>query len=43
MKKNVVWWPAVKNKEHSGKYGNFGYFEYSRKTWEYWCEKNDVL
>ena len=43
MKKNVVWWPAVKNKEHSGKYGNFGYFEYSRKTWEYWCKKNDVL
>ena len=43
MKKNVVWWPAVKNKEHSDKYGNFGYFEYSRKTWEYWCKKNDVI
>tara|TARA_Y100000310_G_scaffold339161_1_gene431005 strand:+ start:618 stop:1970 length:1353 start_codon:yes stop_codon:yes gene_type:complete len=43
MKKNVIWWPAVKNKDHSEKYGNFDYFEYSRKTWEYWCEKNDVL
>ena len=43
MKKNVVWWPAVRNKEHSDKYGNFDYFEYSRKTWEYWCKKNDVI
>jgi hypothetical protein len=43
MKKNVVWWPAVKNKEHNDKYGNFGYFEYSRKTWEYWCKKNDII
>ena len=43
MKKNVVWWPAVRNKDHSEKYGNFDYFDYSRKTWEYWCEKNDVL
>jgi len=43
MKKNVIWWPAVKNKDHNDKYGNFDYFEYSRKTWEFWCEKNDVL
>tara|TARA_Y100001938_G_scaffold55093_1_gene76873 strand:+ start:6575 stop:7933 length:1359 start_codon:yes stop_codon:yes gene_type:complete len=43
MKKNVIWWPAVKNKDHSDKYGNFDYFEYSRKTWEFWCKKNDVL
>ncbi len=43
MKKNVVWWPAVVNPNHSSKYGGYDYFEYSRKTWEYWCEKNDVL
>ncbi len=43
MKKNVIWWPAVKNKDHNDKYGNFDYFEYSRKTWEFWCEKNNVL
>jgi hypothetical protein len=43
MKKNVVWWPALKNQEHSEKYGGFNYFEYSKKTWEYWCDKNDVL
>ena len=43
MKKNIVWWPAVVNDEHKDKYGGYDYFEYSRKTWEYWCEKNDVL
>ena len=43
MKKNIIWWPAVKNKNHNDKYGNFDYFEYSRKTWEFWCKKNDVL
>ena len=43
MKQNVIWWPAVKVEEHKGKYGNFDYFDYSRKSWEYWCKKNDVL
>tara|TARA_Y100000310_G_scaffold304312_1_gene343336 strand:+ start:24 stop:827 length:804 start_codon:yes stop_codon:yes gene_type:complete len=43
MKKNIVWWPAVINPEHSTKYGGYNYFDYSRKTWEYWCKKNDVL
>ena len=43
MKKNVIWWPALENPEHSDKYGGFDYFEYSRKSWEYWCDKNDVL
>ncbi len=43
MKKNVIWWPALQNQEHSEKYGGFDYFQYSRKTWEYWCDKNDVL
>ena len=40
-KKNVVWWPAVVNEDHIDKYGGYDYFEYSRKTWEYWCERND--
>ena len=39
MKKNVVWWPAIVNEEHKDKYGGYEYFEYSRKTWEYWCKK----
>ena len=43
MKKNVIWWPALKNPNHLDKYGGFEYFEYSRKSWEYWCEKNDCI
>ena len=41
MKKNVIWWPALKNPNHLDKYGGFDYYEYSRKSWEYWCKKND--
>ena len=43
MVKNVVWWPAIVHKENAHKYGNYDYFEYTRKSWEYWCERNDVL
>jgi len=43
LKKNVVWWPAVVNDTHMSKYGGYDYFEYSKKTWEYWCERNDCL
>ena len=43
MKKNIVWWPAVVNKEHTDKYGGYEYFQYSRNTWEYWCERNNCL
>ena len=43
MKKNVVWWTAIVNDELKSKYGNYNYFDISRKTWEYWCERNDVI
>ena len=43
MKKNVIWWPALTNPQHSDKYGGFHYFEHSRKAWEYWCKKNDCV
>ena len=43
MKKNVVFWIGVKNDKYSEKYGGWEWLDYSRKTWEYWCEKNDVL
>ena len=43
MKKNVVWWPFIEHKELSEKFGGYEYTKYSRNTWEYWCEKNDVL
>ena len=25
------------------KYGGWEWMDISRKTWEYWCKKNDVL
>ena len=43
MKKNIVWWPAIVNEEHKDKYGGYDYFQYSKNTWEYWCERNDCL
>ena len=43
MKKNIVWWPAIVNEEHKDKYGGYDYFQYSKKTWEYWCERNNCL
>ena len=43
MKKNVIWWPALKNPNHLDKYGGFEYYEYSRKSWEYWCKKNNCI
>ena len=41
---NVVFWIGVKSndKSISDKHGNFEYFEYSKKTWQFWCKKNDV-
>lgn len=44
-KTNIVFWIGVKSTDPltSNKHGNFEYFEYSKKTWKYWCEKNDVL
>ena len=43
MKKNVVWWIGVKNDKYAHKYGGWEWMDISRKTWEYWCKKNDVL
>lgn len=45
MKKNVLFWVGVKsdNPIVLEKHGNFDYFKYSKKTWKYWCEKNDVV
>ena len=31
MKKNVVWWPAVVNTEHTDKYGGYEYFNTQEK------------
>lgn len=37
---NVVFWTGIKT-HLSAKYGGFEWMEYSRKSWEYWCKKNN--
>ncbi len=43
MKKNVVFWVGVKNEMYSEKYGGWDWMDISRKTWEFWCKKHNVL
>ena len=43
MSKNVVFWVGVKNEQYSEKYGGWEWMDISRKTWEYWCKKHDVV
>ena len=43
MKKNVVFWVGVKNKKYSEKYGGWEWMDITRKSWEYWCEKHDII
>jgi predicted O-methyltransferase YrrM len=43
MKKDVIFWPAIKDERLSSKYGNFSYFEQSRKAWKFWCDKNNCI
>ena len=43
MKKNVVFWCAVNNPDHNDKYDSFKWFEYSKQSWKYWCDNNDVI
>jgi len=41
---NVVYWIGVKNPNPhmNDKHGGFKYLDVSRKTWEWWCNKNNV-
>lgn len=41
--KNVIFWIGVKNNHYSKKYGGWEWMDISRKTWEYWCKKHDVI
>ena len=43
MKKNVVFWVGVKNEKYSKKYGGWEWIDITRKSWEYWCKKHDVI
>jgi len=42
MKHNVVFWTGLKNESLSTKYGGFDWMDYSKQSWQYWCDKNDV-
>ena len=42
MKNNVVFWTGIKNENLSTKYGGFNWMDYSKKSWQYWCDRNDV-
>lgn len=41
---NVVYWIGVKNTNPhmNEKHGGFSYLDVSRKTWEWWCNKNNI-
>ena len=43
MKKNVVFLTSVQNPLHKDKFGGFEWMDISKKTWEYWCKKNDCI
>jgi hypothetical protein len=45
MKQNVVFWTGVKSSDLivSDKHGNFEYLFFSKKCWEWWCKKHDVI
>ena len=42
MNKNVVIIPAVTPKDKKlNKFGGWEWMDISKKTWKYWCDKND--
>ena len=41
MKKNIVFLTSIKNSQHSDKYGGYEWMEISKKSWKYWCDKNE--
>jgi hypothetical protein len=43
--KNVVFWTGIKNMKPNmvEKYGGYEWMDISKKSWEYWCEKNDCI
>lgn len=45
MKKDVVFWIGVKSKDPLllKKHGNFEYLNISKKSWEWWCNHNNVV
>jgi len=45
MKKHVLFWIGVKSTDQhlQDKHGGFKYLDISKKCWELWCKKNDVI
>jgi len=43
--KNVIFWTGIKNKAPNivEKYGGYEWMDISKKSWEYWCEKNNCI
>jgi len=42
MKHNVVFWTGIKNESLSTKYGGFDWMDYSKQSWQYWCDKHNI-
>lgn len=43
--KNVLFWCGVEGNQsvkEKYRYGDFSWMEYSKKTWQYWCDKNNI-
>jgi len=45
MRQDVVFWVGVKSQDPllQEKHGGFRYLDISKQSWQYWCNKNDVL
>ena len=43
MSKNVIFMPAVINKNLNDKYGGYEWMDISMTTWKYWCKKHDII
>ena len=43
MSKNVIFMPAVINKNLNDKYGGYEWMDISMSTWKYWCKKHDII
>ncbi len=43
--KNVIFWTGIKNTAPNmiEKYGGYEWMDISKKSWEYWCKKNDCI
>jgi hypothetical protein len=45
MAKNVIFWIGVRSDDPllKEKHGDFKYLDISKKCWEWWCNKNDIV